>query len=119
MRSLAFAVALGSMALLSSGNAGALPGPPAESAAAVESNLLLVRDGCGRGFRWSNRRQACVEDFQGPPVYVRPAPPPPVYYRPAPPPPVYVRPAPPPPIYRPACPPGMRFSNSRQACVWI
>jgi hypothetical protein len=110
MRSLAFAVAIGAMALLPSGNAGALPGALVESAVAVESNLLLVRDGCGRGFRWSNRRQACVEDFQGPP--------PAVYIRPAPPPPVYIRPAPPPPVYRPACPPGMRFSNSRQACVW-
>ena len=32
----------------------------------IESQLLEVRDGCGRGMRFSNRRQACVEDFDGP-----------------------------------------------------
>ena len=110
MRSLAIAIAIGSMALLTWGNAGAVPLAPVESAAAAESSLLLVRDGCGRGYRYSHRAGGCVEDYRGPP---------PVYVRPAPPPPVYIRPAPPPPVYRPACPPGMRFSNSRQACVWM
>jgi hypothetical protein len=107
MRSLAFAVAIGSMAFLTSGNAGALPLAPVESAAAVESNLLLVRDGCGRGFRYSHRAGGCVEDFRGPPpaVYIRPAPPPPIFIRPAP--------------RVVGCPPGQRFSNSRQACVWL
>ena len=34
----------------------------------IESQLLEVRDGCGRGMRFSNRQQACVEDFdRGPP----------------------------------------------------
>jgi hypothetical protein len=29
-------------------------------AAAASGDITLVRDGCGRGFRFSNRRQACV-----------------------------------------------------------
>ena len=110
MRSIAFAIAVGSAALLSSGTAGAFPLPPVESAAAADSSLLLVRDGCGRGFRYSHRAGGCVPDYAPPPVYVRPAPPPPVYIRPAPPPPVYVR---------PACPPGQRWSNRMQGCVWL
>ena len=114
MRSTAFAIAIGAMALLPFGNAGAFPLAPVESAAAVDSSLLLVRDGCGRGFRYSYRAGGCVRDY---------APPPPVYVRPAPPayvaPPVYVRPAPPPPVYRPACPPGQRWSNRMGGCVWI
>lgn len=104
MRSIAsaFAIAVGSIALLTSGHAGAFPLAPVETAAAgVESNLLLlVRDGCGRGFRYSRRAGGCVPDG---PVYIRPAPP--VYIAP----PVYVR---------PACPPGQRWSNRFRACVW-
>jgi hypothetical protein len=70
MRSLAFFAVIGSMALLSSGSAGALPAASVEGVAAIESNMLLVRDGCGRGMRFSNRLQACVEDFdRGPPRY--------------------------------------------------
>ena len=114
MRSLALAVAIGSMALLTSGNAGALPVGLVESTAGVEANLLLVRDGCGRGMRFSNRLQACVEDFDG--GRRGPPPPPPYYYGGG----DYRRPPPPPPrIFIPACPPGQRFSNSRQACVWL
>lgn len=104
MRSLAFAVAIGSMALLTSGSAGALPAAFVDSPAAAEANLLLVRDGCGRGMRFSNRLQACVEEFDRGP-------------RRGPPPPFYVAP-PPPRVIVPVCPPGQRFSNSRRACVW-
>lgn len=43
---------------------------------AVEDHILDVRDGCGPGYRYSNRRQDCVPDFdRGPPP-----PPPPRYY---------------------------------------
>ena len=108
MRSLTFFAAIGSMALVSSGGAGALPVASAESVAAIESNMLLVRDGCGRGMRFSNRLQACVADFDR-------GPPPPLYY--------YgerdYRRGPPPRVIIPACPPGQRFSNSRQSCVWL
>jgi hypothetical protein len=106
MRTLAFLVAMGSMALLSSGSAGALPVVPVEGVAAIESNIFLVRDGCGRGMRFSHRLQACVADFdRGPPRYYGER--------------DYYRPGPPPRVVIPACPPGQRFSNSRQSCVWL
>ena len=107
MRSLAYAVAIGSMALLTSGSAGALPNAPGESAFGVASNLLLVRDGCGRGMRFSNRMQACVEEFDR-------GPPPPRFSD------DFRRPPPPPPrVFIPPCPPGQRYSSYRQACVWL
>jgi hypothetical protein len=72
------------------------------------SEITLIRDGCGPGFRFSNSRQRCVpDDFRaGPPAC--------------------------PPGFRfsegrgrcvpferaaPACPPGFRFSEFRQRCV--
>lgn len=91
----------------------------------VASHVLQVRDGCGPGMRYSERRDACVEDFdrgsrgyddRGPPPMYDRRPPPPEYDR---------RPPPPPEYYRgdarpmPDCGRGMRFSNSRQACVPI
>ena len=42
---------------LAPASAGPMPLNPAVSA---DSGLTLVRDGCGRGFRFSYRRQACV-----------------------------------------------------------
>lgn len=108
MRSLAFAVAVGFAALLGSGSAGALPVGPASAPAvsAAEGDLLLVRDGCGRGYRYSSRRGGCVPDFDR-------GPPPPRYYAPAP---AIVLPVP--RVVIPACPPGQRYSNSRRMCVW-
>ena len=106
MRSLAVFVAIAATALLSSGSAGALPVVSVESVAAIESNMLLVRDGCGRGMRFSNRLQACVADYdRGPPRYYGER--------------DYYRGGPPPRVIIPQCPPGQRFSNSRQACVWL
>src|SRR4029453_10444382 len=99
MRSLAFLAAIGSMALVSSSSAGALPVVSAESVAAIESNMLLVRDGCGRGMRFSNRVAAWAPDSaRGPP-------PPPYYYGER-----DYRRGPPPRVVIPACPPGQRFS---------
>ena len=117
MRPLVTAVAIGSMSLLAFNNAVAVPVAPVDGAALAPS-LVLVRDGCGRGMRFSNRLQACVEDFDDgyrqvlPPRYYGEDGPPPRYYRDD----VYRRP-PPAPIL-PTCPPGQRFSYSRQACVW-
>lgn len=70
------------------GEAVALPLAPARTVE-VESQTLLVRDGCGRGMRFSERRQACVEDFDGgpprfereDPEFRRGPPPPPRYGR--------------------------------------
>ena len=72
---------------------------------AQDSDVTLVRDGCGRGMRFSNRRQACVPIGGGvdPGVVIMQG------------------------IIQgvvgsggrrgDGCPRGMRFSNSRQACV--
>ena len=91
LASLAVMIAVG--ATLLAGNAGAAPIAPATSAivqsAAQDSDVTLVRDGCGRGMRFSNRLQACVEDYGGGG----------------------------PRVVEPGCPPGTRFSNNRQACV--
>lgn len=76
-----------------------LPGKGAD----VTSHVLKVRDGCGRGMRFSERRGGCVEDFDGGPRgYYEdrgPPPPPPMYDRRPPPPEYDRRPPPPPPEY--------------------
>lgn len=119
-----FAAAAMAAATLLGASAQAAPMPLA-TGMVVESQVLQVRDGCGRDMRYSERRGGCVEDFDGGPGYDRG---PPGYDR-RPPPPDYDRRPPPPayggPDYRgdprgvPDCGRGMRFSNSRQACVRI
>lgn len=88
MLALMFAIA-GSFAL-PAGDASAAPLAFAKGviSQAQDSDLVLIRDGCGRGMRFSNRRQTCVEDFNSGPRFVEPG-----------------------------CPRGMRFSNSRGHCV--
>lgn len=93
---LAFAVAMTGLSGLSAPDANALPLALAKSAD-VEHVTVMVRDGCGRGMRFSNRRQTCVEAFDDrrefrdePRRFVRDE-----------------------------CGRGQRFSNSRQRCVWI
>jgi len=56
---------------LAPASAGPMPRNPALSA---DDGLTLVRDGCGRGFRFSNYRQACVpiEGYYGGGGYVDP-----------------------------------------------
>jgi hypothetical protein len=104
MRLLAFAAAIGTAVMMWGGSAEAFQVLP-DQAATARSDLVLVRDGCGRGFRYSYRRQRCVPDYD---VEFRPVPvPPPVYYRP------------PPRVVVPACPPGQRYSRSRGFCVWM
>lgn len=78
---------------------------PASGAAhgLVESRTLLVRDGCGRGMRYSNRRDTCVEDFDRDRGFDRGR-----GFRDA-----------PRRNFRDECGRGMRFSNSRQRCVFI
>lgn len=64
---------------------------------AATSPILQVRDNCGRGMRYSERRGGCVEDFGGGPRgYYEdrgPPPPPPMYDRRPPPPEYSPRPA--------------------------
>jgi hypothetical protein len=90
------------------GPADAAPLTSSKSAISQSDDVLtLVRDGCGRGMRFSNRRQACVPEGGG------------------------VDPGTAiiqgiiggvvgsgGPRRGDGCPRGMRFSNSRQACVW-
>ena len=83
-------VAIAAMSALFALDASALPLAAAKQQAAVESQLTLVRDGCGRGMRFSNHRQSCVEDFQSQPQ---------------------IR------VIRAECPHGWHFSNRERGCV--
>ncbi len=56
-------VAIAAMSALFALDASALPLAAAKQQAAVESQLTLVRDGCGRGMRFSNHREDCVVDI--------------------------------------------------------
>jgi hypothetical protein len=87
--SLGLMIALGGSFVSIEASAAPLASAAAQTVA-PDSDVTLVRDGCGRGMRFSNRLQACVQDRGPPPrVVVVPA----------------------------GCPRGYRFSNSRQACV--
>jgi hypothetical protein len=93
LASAALMIAIGA-AVLFAGQAQALPLAHANAVAiaqnAQDSDVILVRDGCGRGMRFSNSRGGCVQDFNGGPRVV---------------------------VVPRGCGPGFRFSNSRQACV--
>jgi len=58
------------------GNAGPMPLGNVDVGVAAINDLTLVRDGCGRGYRFSHRRGGCVPDYVGPryvaPHYVGP-----------------------------------------------
>jgi hypothetical protein len=115
---------IGAIALTGAATSGLQAAPLAPGKGhSAETHILQVRDGCGPGMRYSDRRDACVEDFDGGPRgYDDRRPPPPMYDRRPPPPEYDRRPPPPPEYYRserpmPDCGRGMRFSNSRQGCV--
>jgi hypothetical protein len=55
------AIAIGTVAMFFAFGAGALPLTPVKSQPVVESNMTLVRDGCGRGYYYSERWGGCVE----------------------------------------------------------
>ena len=56
LKRLALTVAIGAGALLLASDAQAMPLTLAKTTA-IESDVTLVRDGCGRGYRFSNRWQ--------------------------------------------------------------
>ena len=58
--------------VLAASVAQAMPLDRAITTSGLEDQVKLVRDGCGRGFRFSNRRQACVPMDQGQRGYVDP-----------------------------------------------
>ncbi len=63
LAALAMMIAVGASSVMLAGNATAAPLTVSKGAItqAHGSDVTLVRDGCGRGMRFSNRRQACVE----------------------------------------------------------
>ena len=62
LKTIAFAAVLGIMAALIPGGAGALPLAQDKAGIASQDSVLLVREGCGRGMQWSERRRQCVPD---------------------------------------------------------
>ena len=60
LKRIVFMAAICAIAAIPAG-AGALP--LAQKAGVANSDTVqLVREGCGRGFQWSERRRRCVED---------------------------------------------------------
>jgi hypothetical protein len=96
----AFAMVLAAGLFAGSANAMPLSQSATVQSALQDSDVTLVRDGCGRGMRWSHRRQSCVPQG-GPGIVVAP--------------PVII-PRVVAPIVR-GCPPGWRWSNGRGRCV--
>ena len=61
LKTIAFALALGAATTLPVADAGALPLAQAKQTTGG-SDLTLVREGCGRGFQFSERIGRCVKD---------------------------------------------------------
>ncbi len=86
MKALSLAVAFGLVGMLALSGAEASPLGLVKSTSAT-SDVIQVRDGCGPGYRFSNRRQSCVPEGYGPGPGCREPPPryygepPPRYYR--------------------------------------
>ena len=103
-----WAAVIGGLAALLAFDAGAMPLTPPGHLGFGTSDLTLVRDGCGPGFRFSNSRQRCVPDDVrgGPPAC-------PAGFR------FSEGRGRCVPIERaaPVCPPGFRFSEFRQRCT--
>jgi len=63
LKTIALMAALGAAAAFIPSGAGALPlAQDKAGLAATEGSVLLVREGCGRGFQWSERMRRCVRD---------------------------------------------------------
>jgi hypothetical protein len=62
LKTLAMTVALGAGAALLAADATALPLSQGKAGVAAHDTVLLVREGCGRGWQWSERRRRCVRD---------------------------------------------------------
>jgi hypothetical protein len=62
LKATTLAVALGVMTMLFAIDAGALPLAAVKAQATVQSHMTLVRDDCGRGRHFSERRNRCIDD---------------------------------------------------------
>lgn len=65
LKTIALTAALGALAALMPAGAGALPLAQDKAGIAASDTVLLVREGCGRGMQWSERRRRCVPDSAG------------------------------------------------------
>jgi hypothetical protein len=62
LKTLTLTIAACALSALLAADAGALPAAPAQSAGIEDSDVTLVRQGCGRGWRYSEMRGRCVPD---------------------------------------------------------
>jgi hypothetical protein len=69
-RIIGLSLAIGMGATFTAWDARAMP-VTRDLASAVADHVVSVRDGCGRGFHWSNRFQACVETGRRGPYHGR------------------------------------------------
>ena len=67
LKTITMIAAIGVASAMLSVRANALPVAPAVQLTipAVDNHVTLVRDGCGRGMRFSRSRGRCVESFDG------------------------------------------------------
>jgi hypothetical protein len=61
LKTIALMAAIAAIAAIPAG-AGALPLAHQKAGIANSDTVQLVREGCGRGMQWSERRRRCVED---------------------------------------------------------
>jgi len=62
LKTLALTIAIGAGFALFPADAGALPLAQDKAGVAAGDTVLLVREGCGPGLQWSERRRRCVRD---------------------------------------------------------
>ena len=62
LKTLALTIAIGAASALFATDAGALPLAQDKAGIAASDTVLLVRERCGPGRQWSERRRRCVTD---------------------------------------------------------
>ena len=62
LKTLALTIAIGAASALLATDAGALPLAQDKAGIAASDTVLLVRERCGPGRQWSERRRRCVAD---------------------------------------------------------
>ena len=62
LKTLALTIAIGAASALFATDAGALPLAQDKAGVAASDTVLLVRERCGPGRQWSERRRRCVTD---------------------------------------------------------
>ena len=62
LKTIAFAAAIGAAAALIPASAGAMPLAQDKAGIGSSDTVLLIREGCGPGMQYSERRRRCVPD---------------------------------------------------------